>query len=77
MEWLNGLAPDIQSQVTHFMYDDMCHLKVKINCNYFDFLPMYLISRNMHATPDPREVSLQPSLLAEKCVWIICISSMI
>ena len=37
MEWLNGLAPDIQSQVTHFMYDDMCHLKVKINCNYFDF----------------------------------------
>ena len=29
MEWLAGLSPEVRSEVTHFMYDDMCHLKVQ------------------------------------------------
>ena len=28
MEWLAGLAPDVRDKVSHFMYDDMCHLRV-------------------------------------------------
>ena len=29
MEWLAGLSEEVRSEVTHFMYDDMCHLKVQ------------------------------------------------
>jgi hypothetical protein len=29
MEWLAGLSAELRSEVTHFMYDDMCHLKVQ------------------------------------------------
>ena len=30
MEWLAGLTPDVRAKITHFMYDDMCHLRVNI-----------------------------------------------
>ena len=30
MEWLAGLTPDVLAKITHFMYDDMCHLRVNI-----------------------------------------------
>ena len=39
MEWLAGLPVEQRKKITHFMYDDMCHLKVKVhNVTYFSLI---------------------------------------
>ena len=44
MEWLAGLTPDVRAKITHFMYDDMCHLRVNIKVRSVLFKTMvYLL----------------------------------
>ena len=77
MEWLAGLATEIRDKITHFMYDDMCHLRVKFYIIALAFLWYLLLPRNMLASHQGlREVTWQCSLQVKRCVLTISTSSM-
>ena len=78
MEWLAGLAPDTREKVTHFMYDDMCHLRVSQRDKDMRRKKLKHIKfpRNMHVKrPELAEMNCPNSLLVAKCAWILCILS--
>ena len=77
MEWLAGLAPEVRNKISHFMYDDMCHLRVNFYILALAFIWYLLLPRNMLASYlGLREVILQCSLQVERCVLTISTSSM-
>ena len=77
MEWLAGLATEVRDKITHFMYDDMCHLRVNFYIIALAFLWYLLLPRNMLASHQGlREVTWQCSLQVKRCVLTISTSSM-
>ena len=73
---LSGLAPDTREKVTHFMYDDMCHLRLSLRDKDVRRIKHIKFQRNMPVKrPELAEMNCLNSLLDAKCACILCILS--